>query len=34
MNSVFAAYSWGPAMSDDELFACLLALTLERAASQ
>ena len=29
--AVFAAYGWGPAMSDDHLLESLLALNLERA---
>ncbi len=33
-NAVFAAYVWDPAISDDDLLAALLALNLERAASQ
>jgi hypothetical protein len=33
-TAVFAAYGWDPAMSDDDLLAALLALNLERAASQ
>jgi hypothetical protein len=33
-NAVFAAYGWGPAMSDDDLLAALLALNLQRAAAQ
>ncbi len=32
--AVFAAYGWDPAMSEDDLLAALLALNLERAASQ
>ncbi len=32
-ESVFAAYGWDPAMSDDDLLAALLALNLERAAA-
>jgi hypothetical protein len=32
--AVFAAYGWSPDTSDDELLALLLALNLERAASQ
>lgn len=32
--AVFAAYGWDPAMTDADLLAALLALNLERAASQ
>ena len=33
-TAVFAAYGWDPTISDDDLLAKLLALNLERAASQ
>jgi hypothetical protein len=32
--AVFAAYGWDPAMTDDDRLAALLALNLQRAASQ
>ena len=32
--TVFAAYGWDPIMPDEELLAALLALNLERAASE